>query len=952
MNPEDLRKDTDDLAMEFITNAVYSRMQWLAGLADPKRDIFKECGYPTTLTADDYRDLYDRDPLSARVVQVMPRESWQVQPQVYEDEDPETDTAFEQDWRNLHQSLQSQSGSKSWYQDEEGSPIWEKLLRADILSGIGHYGVILLGIDDGRPLDQPLEGFEGIDGQPLGTEAMYGPYPNKGDAVGYDTYTTKQLIEQGVPSFATPVPFNVTKDGGTTEEQAAPDSGKRRLIFIKVFDETLAKITRYERDPHNARFGLPQMYLLTFNDPRNDPSSAAGLPVASAHCHWSRIIHIADNMGANDVLGYPRMKQVYNRLWDAFKVYGASGEGFWQQAFAMLSLETNPQLGADFTIDHAGIGEQLEKLRNKLQRHLVTAGMTAKTLPPALSDPTAYIAVFIEVVCIFLGCPVRVFKGSERGELASSQDDSSWNDRLRHRQLFYITPKILVPFIDRLIAAKVLSEPEEGYSILWPDLEALSDKDKAAIALQLTQAISAYIAGQCENLMSPMDFMVEVLKLPHAKAQQILDSAQQAAENEEQMTVLTPEEQQEQTDANVPTPSEPGPPQGVKLKDGEKLVHPETGEPLGNEFNVNYNPSQPRDASGRWGSGGGVAAGPTGGTHGQKVADRVERKLGVGKLNKVQRHKVALLNPESQRETGVVKLPLVLKQKHGTAVVEGKFPNDKIKWVNALKLEKKVKGQPANPPAAKAKPDPGNAVHPSQVAPIGGHSHDTLKKAEVTTVDVLGGGINGTYIAKFADGTKGVWKPKDGEHVGLRRNVPAGTYYHREAAASSVAHVIGMNDLVPITVTREVNGKKGSMQQWADNSKTAHAIGGDKMYNGHKDLARAAAFDYMINNTDRHSGNWMIQDGSKQGRIKLIDNGLAFPTNNSGFRSYLFDKATKLGLEVPKEVLTWDINKIEAAMRQHKLPDTAVNVVKERLKILQRFAKTGDTFDARDMGVR
>lgn len=554
---EQMSQDDVITANELITNVIYSRMNWLAGLIDENRNVDKECGYPETLSAGQYRQLYDRDAISARVVQVLPKESWQVQPQIFEDEDPDNETEFEKDWQAIHKNL---LGYKSWYQDDEGSPIFDYLLRADILSGIGHYGVLLLGIDDGRTLDQPLEGFEGMDSSsPLGTEGLYGPNPLRGDAVGYDQYTLEKIKREGTPTYTSPVPMNIhepiDQPGERSEEDLQKtnplaalepaEAGKHRLIFLKPFDETQAQISRYERDPHNPRFMLPQMYLITFNDPRNDSVGGAGLPTASAYVHWSRVIHLADNRGGSDVIGYPRLKQVYNRLWDCYKTYGAAGEGFWQQCFSILSLETNPALGANFQIDQNQLRDALGKIRNKLQRHLAVAGMTAKTLPPNVQDPTAFVNVFIECICIFLGCPVRVFKGSERGELASSQDDSSWNDRLRHRQIFYLTPKVLVPFIDRLIQAKVLAEPK-GYSVVWPDLESLSDKDKAAICLQLVQAIQAYIAGQCEDIITPLDLLTEVLKFPLEKARQIIENAKQAQEEEDQMTISTPDEAQQQ----------------------------------------------------------------------------------------------------------------------------------------------------------------------------------------------------------------------------------------------------------------------------------------------------------------------------------------------------------------------------------------------------------------------
>ena len=41
---------------------------------------------------------------------------------------------------------------------------------------------------------------------------------------------------------------------------------------------------------------------------------------------------------------------------------------------------------------------------------------------------TPFIEVHLQAICIKIPCPKRVFMGSERGELASAQDDSQWND--------------------------------------------------------------------------------------------------------------------------------------------------------------------------------------------------------------------------------------------------------------------------------------------------------------------------------------------------------------------------------------------------------------------------------------------------------------------------------------------------------------------------------------------
>jgi hypothetical protein len=129
------------------------------GLFDPRRSIDDECGYPPTdsLTPDDYRNLFDREPVANRVVSAMPEECFQVSPWVYETADPEEATPFEQGWDSLSRNLSTEGNS--WYVEEKGSLIWDYIYRADKLSGIGHFGILLLGIDDGKNLQEPIDGL-------------------------------------------------------------------------------------------------------------------------------------------------------------------------------------------------------------------------------------------------------------------------------------------------------------------------------------------------------------------------------------------------------------------------------------------------------------------------------------------------------------------------------------------------------------------------------------------------------------------------------------------------------------------------------------------------------------------------------------------------------------------------------------------------------------------------
>jgi hypothetical protein len=179
-------------------------------------------------------------------------------------------------------------------------------------------------------------------------------------------------------------------------------------------------------------------------------------------------------------------------------------------------------------------------------------------------------------------------------------------------------------------------------------------------------------------------------------------------------------------------------------------------------------------------------------------------------------------------------------------------------------------------------------------------------ESQVTEKKLGDGGSSDVFYATFSDGSKGVWKPESGEpESGVRNNVD-GPFYQHEAAAYEVAKEIGLDDLVPETIVRDVDGEKGSMQDFVKNAAISWHVDSQYEYDGDTDLMRAAAFDYLIGNTDRHGENWMI--GNDDHKMHLIDNGLSFPNNNvtdwAGNRN-LIEKVYDRDEAIPTEAKTW-----------------------------------------------
>ena len=441
---------------EMMANAATSRAQVIQKLLDPRRNMDDECGYPSTANINDatYQELYDREAIATRVVEVMPEESWLVQPAVFEDEDSDTVTKFEDAWNNLGSMLREES----WFEDtNEGNPILELMYRADVLSGIGHYGVILLGMNDGESLSQPVE-----------------PSPS------------------------------------------------RQLLYLRAFPEAMADITQYESDETNPRFGLPTSYNITFSDPRNE-QCGVGVPQTTTPVHWSRVLHIADNPGSSDVFGVPRMRPVLNRLLDLRKFYSGSAEMYWRGAFPGISIETHPQLGGDVEIDADAIRDEMESYMNGLQRYLSLMGASAKSLAPQVVDPSNGIEKQVEAICIQLGIPKRIFIGSERGELSSSQDAKTWQNRVRSRQNKYITPRIIVPFVNRLIQLGVMPVPAQ-FKVGWPDMQEQSPEEQAIIAERRTNSMAKYVGGGVDSLIEPLNYLTRILGYDQDVAVEILEA--------------------------------------------------------------------------------------------------------------------------------------------------------------------------------------------------------------------------------------------------------------------------------------------------------------------------------------------------------------------------------------------------------------------------------------------
>ena len=431
-----------------IRNLMTSRAHWLSKLLDPRREIDRECGHPEVIEISDYSKMYRRGDVAARVVSLYPDEAWSEDPLIYETEEDEV-TAFETAWNDLIEQV----------------PLFPNLHRADVLSGIGRFGVLLIGIDDGLSLDQSVPTIN-----------------DKGELVG---------------------------------------GGEFHLIYLRPLDESVVKISSIEADVTNPRYGLPTTYEINFVD----SNLGIGMETTqrSIKVHWSRIIHLADNRLNSEVFGMPRLEKVFNRILDLKKIAGGSGEMFWKGGFPGLSMETQPTSGdEEITIDKEATKEQMEAYMNGLQRYLATEGLTARSLTVQVADPTPHMTLQLKLISVAMSVPWRVFVGSEAAQLASEQDIRSWNRRLNRRREEYLSPYVVRPFVERLILMGILPMPKAGFIVDWGDLNGMSDKEQADVGKIQTEAMSKYAQSGLDTLIPPFLYFTLVLGMSDKEAKAIV----------------------------------------------------------------------------------------------------------------------------------------------------------------------------------------------------------------------------------------------------------------------------------------------------------------------------------------------------------------------------------------------------------------------------------------------
>jgi hypothetical protein len=391
-----------------------------------KRNLFDVLGYDDQLTYREYRGRYRRGGLAKRVVDVYPNAVWRAGAEVYEDENAETETAFELAW----QALEAQLGA------------WNRFQRAHKLALLSTYSVLLIGapglLSDELPKGKP--------GGLLYLRPMSG---GGGPSVG-----SQQMLD-----------------------------GRSNAVLASC------SIQSFETNPESPRYGEPLMYQM----------KQASIPAdqLSHLIHYSRVIHVADDLLDDEVYGTPALESVWNLLDDLYKVEGGGSEAFWLRAknamhvdFAKTmgfpsSNKPGAQLVAGLTPDQRkSFEEKAQKLQHQIDSVMVTRGATINQLSSATANFKDPVDAITQLIAGTKAIPKRILVGSEMGQLASGQDKDNWNTQVQDKRTSWAFPSVVKLFVDRCVKYGYLPKPKE-FHVEWPVIEDLTEDEKVKLQLDM-----------------------------------------------------------------------------------------------------------------------------------------------------------------------------------------------------------------------------------------------------------------------------------------------------------------------------------------------------------------------------------------------------------------------------------------------------------------------------------
>lgn len=413
------------------------------------RNYRKECGYPEVITVGDYHNIYLRNGLCQRIVNLMPDECAQSQAQVQELDSGEDETPWESDFQDHANAVN----------------LWHYIQQTDRLAGIGRFGILLLGFNDGQTLDKPVKKVAGM-------EIMYLRAFSEAHAA-IESYETNETSSRfGKPLYYT-------------------------LQFSDIYTESSTQ------------------------------GESAIAPIQTKRVHWSRCIHFSDS-GETLSAPRLEKTWNWSHI-DMAKLAGGGAEMFWRGAFPGMFFNIDPSVQMDTTkadeIKTTSWNYFNTLTRIMHMQGVTVTQLKPQIADPSSQFRMLLQLIAISENCPLAVLTGDQQGGLGDGVGLRGADE--WALRKQTRRERYLGPGPIRAYVERCIEYGILKPAE--FTAIFPNPSNLTEEQIAATGLVWVKAMAEYIKSGADSLVPPLSLLTEFFKMDMERAKRIVGAAEEYA---------------------------------------------------------------------------------------------------------------------------------------------------------------------------------------------------------------------------------------------------------------------------------------------------------------------------------------------------------------------------------------------------------------------------------------
>lgn len=380
-------------------------------------------GYAHALNFEDYYTMYSRLGIANALINMIVDKCWQTDPRICTEEGTHEPNQWERRFNALADRLS----------------LWERLQGLDWRQRIGRYAGLIMFVDDGKPLSEPL---------------------------------------MRMPS-------------------------ERSLVDVRPFVEGQLEPVEYDQDQNSPRYGLPITFQVNQQSLGDKNTGMAGLSATVHHSRvivWAEGADDGTIYGTPTLEPVFNSLVTLERIIGAGGVgYWKAAR---QSPVMNLAADANlaklaQMLGTDLEGLPDAVDEQIQRWQKGYDQALMTQGFDVQALSFNVPSPKDFAAnAMMDVAAHPDAAPMTIMIGQQTGRLASDEDQSQWAQTAEARRAKFLDRAIKATIL-RFIELGFLPDTPSIY-VEWESLQEPSPADKLELGKKMAEIIKGLVGTGVE----------------------------------------------------------------------------------------------------------------------------------------------------------------------------------------------------------------------------------------------------------------------------------------------------------------------------------------------------------------------------------------------------------------------------------------------------------------------